>query len=81
MAEHFFVYGKTNCSFCTKAKRLLDDSEKSYTYFTLDEHFTRNELLEKFPNAKTYPQIVVQNSGHETYIGGFTELERYIDNV
>jgi len=79
MAEHFYVYGRTDCTFCKMTETLLAECDKSYTYFNLGEHFTRDELLEKFPDAKTYPQIVVHNSGHETYIGGFTQLEEYID--
>ena len=80
MAEHFFVYGKPGCKFCVKAMTILNREDKSYSYFTLGVHFTREELLENFPDAKTFPQIIVLNSGHETYIGGYTELEKYIDD-
>ena len=79
MSERFYVYSKPNCSFCNKAIALLSNEDKTFNVFILDVHFTRDELLEKFPNAKTFPQIVVENSGHQTYIGGFTQLEKYID--
>ena len=36
----------------------------------LDEDFTREELFEKFPTARTFPQI----TAHGEYIGGFTEF-------
>ena len=37
----------------------------------LDEDFTREELFEKFPNARTFPQI----TSNGEYVGGFTEFE------
>lgn len=79
MSERFYVYSKPNCSFCNKAITLLSDEDKTFNVFTLDVDFTRDQLLEKFPDAKTFPQIIVENSGHITYIGGFTQLEKYID--
>ena len=41
----------------------------------LDEDFTREELMEKFPTARTFPQIVVDG----TSIGGFTEFKSLVD--
>ena len=38
----------------------------------LDEDFTFEELLEKSPNAKTFPQIFVDGE----LIGGFNEFEK-----
>ena len=37
----------------------------------LGEDFDREELLEKFPTARTFPQI----TAHGEYVGGFNELE------
>ena len=39
----------------------------------LDEDFTREELFERFPTARTFPQI----TAHGEYIGGFTEFEQW----
>ena len=36
----------------------------------LDEDFTREELFEKFPSARTFPQITVNGE----LIGGYTEF-------
>ena len=41
----------------------------------LDEDFTREELMEKFPTARTFPQIVVEGQS----IGGFTEFKALVD--
>ena len=42
-------------------------------YYMLDEDFTREELYEKFPTARTFPQI----TAHGEYLGGYTELETW----
>jgi glutaredoxin len=41
----------------------------------LDEDFTREELMEKFPTARTFPQIVVDGAS----IGGFTEFKTLVE--
>ncbi len=48
--------------------------EKSVTYkkYMLGEDFTREELLEKFPTARTFPQITVDGVS----IGGWTEFQK-----
>jgi glutaredoxin len=64
------IYGKPNCAMCTAAKQLLDNNGIPYTYKTLGEHFTREELLEKVPQAREFPQIFIMGES----IGGFNEL-------
>lgn len=75
------IYSKENCPYCTRAKALMDKLGIAYEEHiigqpgskTLKENqrwTTREELLEKAPNAKTVPQIWVDGE----YIGGYTEL-------
>jgi len=40
----------------------------------LDQDFTREEVLEQFPGARTFPQIKVDGKA----IGGFQELQNYL---
>ena len=40
----------------------------------LDEDFTREELFEKFPSARTFPQITMDG----ILIGGYTEFSAKI---
>ena len=68
------VYSKNNCSNCVKAKQLLITHGKDYLEYKLDEDFTREILLSKFPEAKTFPVIVVDGMN----IGGYDQLFRYI---
>ena len=68
------IWGKSSCPFCEKAKALSRTFELDYIYHQLDEDFTREEFLERFPDAKTFPQIVVDGK----YIGGFSEYRIFI---
>ena len=77
------IWGRTGCSFCNKAKFLCDSKEVGYTYYQLGEDFTREELLEQFPTAQTFPQIRFVDKAEfgitaTRYIGGFTELKEYL---
>lgn len=71
------IYGKPQCSYCERAKQLCETRGFKYTYKSLGTDYTREELLEQFPNARTVPQIVVNG----TKIGGYTELINYIEET
>ena len=53
---------------------IQETSEHSYNKYMLDEDFTREELLEKFPNARTFPQIVIDGEN----IGGYSNFLNYL---
>tara|TARA_Y100000310_G_scaffold39271_1_gene36863 strand:+ start:5337 stop:5585 length:249 start_codon:yes stop_codon:yes gene_type:complete len=80
---HIEIYSKENCPFCTKALNLAEkitDRYKEHTYdkYILDEDFTREQLLEKFPHAKMFPQITIDG----IKIGSYTEFAKvcgYLD--
>jgi len=45
----------------------------------LDTDFTREELFEEFPTARTFPQIRVRETENTwTYIGGYDQLAEYV---
>jgi glutaredoxin len=68
------IFGKDNCKYCDAAVTLCTIKSLSYTYLKLDEDYTKAELLEKFPEARTFPQITVRDQP----IGGFQELKTLI---
>lgn len=83
MAEVYVVYGKENCPFCDRAKRLLESKNLDYEYMQLGVDYTREELLELAPHARSVPQIWRLQTAREevtTYIGGFNELEKSFKN-
>lgn len=71
------IWGRTGCGYCEAAKKLCEDRNFKYKYYQLGEQFTREELIEQFPEAKTYPQIKVAS----LYVGGYSELTRYIEET
>jgi len=75
------IYSKDNCTYCEQAKNLLKINDLEFRELKLNEDFSRDEILELFPTARTFPIIVINN----TYIGGYsqltTEMEHGIDNL
>lgn len=68
------IYTKDNCSFCTNAKLLLTSKGIGYNEKKLGEDFSREILLDMFPEARTYPVIVIDGFN----IGGYTELKEHL---
>lgn len=64
------IWGKENCAFCTRAKALVESKGVDYVYKQLGKDFTREDVLEAFPGAKTFPQIKIDDIS----IGGYEEL-------
>ena len=67
------IFGKTMCPFCDKAKALCEKEGYEFTYNQLDVDFTREELFEQFPGARTFPQIRIDGEA----IGGYDELWKW----
>jgi glutaredoxin 3 len=69
------IYSKPQCPFCVQAKALAEREGHELTYKMLDEDFNREQLMETFPGARTFPQIIVDGEK----IGGFTEFKALVD--
>ena len=69
------LYSKDNCSYCTNAKLLLTSKGISFSELKLGEDFTRETLLEMFPEVKTFPVIVIDGFN----IGGYVQLKEKLD--
>lgn len=80
----YIIYGKDNCPYCEKTKALLTQKGHEFSYLTLGKDFTREELLDLVPDARTFPQIWVQTPDSDTdltvHIGGYNELEHSFKN-
>ena len=68
------IYSKDGCPYCVKAKQLLSSHNKDFMEYKLNEDFSREILLSKFPEAKTFPVIVIDGMN----IGGYDQLFLYI---
>ena len=71
------IWSKYNCPYCDQAKALLTQRGIKYEERKIGDGYTREELLEAVPNARTVPQIFINNQ----LIGGFTELRRHIEGT
>ena len=71
------VWSKDNCTFCDQAKALLEQRNIAYEEKKIGYGYTREDLLEAVPTARTVPQIFVNNN----HVGGFTELRKYIEET
>lgn len=71
------IYGKPACPFCAKAKQLCDMRGYDYEYKELGEDFEREFILETFPGARTFPQIVVNG----LKVGGYDGFVKYIEET
>ena len=70
------VWSKYHCPYCDQAKALLKSKNIEFEEKKIGDGYTREELLEAVPNARTVPQIFLDGK----LIGGFTELQSYIQN-
>ena len=70
------VWSKYNCPYCDQAKALLKSKGIEYTEKKIGDGYTKEDLLESVPTARSVPQIFLD----EKLIGGFTELKQYLTN-
>ena len=68
------IFGKTDCIHCEKAKILCSQKGIYFDYQELGKDFEMGLILEKFPGARTFPQIIVDGK----HIGGFDDLEAFL---
>ena len=68
------IWSKPKCVFCDKAEMLCKMKSLEYKKYMLDVDYSREDFVEKFPEARTFPQITMDGN----YIGGFTELDAHL---
>jgi glutaredoxin len=66
------VWSKNQCPFCVQAKALLESRGIEYEERNVSQDWTREQLFEAVPTARTLPQIFLDGE----YVGGFTELRK-----
>ena len=66
------VWSKDMCPFCDKAKALLKLKGIEYEERNITKDWTKEQLLEAVPNARTVPQIFLDDD----LVGGYNELQK-----
>jgi glutaredoxin 3 len=69
------VWSKDNCPYCDQAKSLLTQKGIAFEERKIGQGWTREQLLESVPTARTVPQIYLNGE----YVGGYTELKAKFD--
>lgn len=68
------IYTKGACSYCVKAKKLLEKEGIPYKEHIIGIHILSESFHNLFPDAKTVPQIV----DDDVRVGGYTDLVKYL---
>ena len=68
------VWSKYHCPYCDQAKALLTHKGIAFEERKIGDGYTKEDLLEAVPTARTVPQIFID----EVLIGGFTELQQHL---
>ncbi len=71
------VWSKYHCPYCDQAKALLKSRGIEFEEKKIGDGYSKEELLEAVPTARTVPQIFLDGK----LIGGFTELQKYISET
>lgn len=68
------VWSKPMCPFCDKAIALLTNKGYDLEIKKVGEGYTKEDLLEAVPGARSVPQIFIEDE----YVGGYTELTKKV---
>jgi len=71
------VWSKYHCPYCEQAKNLLKTKGYAIEERKIGDGYTKEELLESVPNARTVPQIFLDGA----LIGGFDDLRKHFNTV
>ena len=66
------VWSKYHCPYCDQAKALLTSKGIQFEEKKIGDGYSKEELLEAVPNARSVPQIFLDGE----LVGGFTELKQ-----
>lgn len=68
------LWSKYHCPYCDQAKALLNQRGIEFEERKIGDGWVKEDLLESIPNARTVPQIVI----NDKVIGGFSDLKKYL---
>ena len=71
------VWSKPNCGYCVKSKSLLKSKGIEYEEKNIAEGHDIQEMLSLVPNARTMPQIWIDDK----HVGGYDQLETFLKKV
>ena len=76
MTMKAIVWSNVGCHFCEMAKTLLTQKGIEYEERNIAKDWKVEQLLEAVPNARTVPQIFLDDK----YVGSYDDLVEYLKN-
>ena len=70
MTKKVEIYSRSNCSYCVMAMNFFDSKGIKYDVHSADDPKVFEEMLERNPQARTVPQIFIDDK----LVGGYTDL-------
>lgn len=70
------IYTQDLCEFCDSAKKEFERRGWDYTSHNVKHKDNKKALLELLPNAKTVPQIWI----NDEYIGGYHDFMTWLED-
>jgi glutaredoxin 3 len=71
------VWSKKDCGYCVMAKNLLKNQGVEFEERNISQGpWTREQLLEAVPHARTLPQIFLDGN----LIGGYDQLKKHFES-
>lgn len=77
MKMEVIVWSKYQCPYCDKAKALLNSRKVKFEERKIGDGYTKEDLLEAVPTARTVPQIIINGQ----VIGGYDQLVKYVEET
>ena len=73
------VYGTSKCSWCNRVSKMLGENEIEVEKIDVSESKENLKLMKDAvgKTATTVPQVVIDGN----FIGGYTEVERFINRL
>lgn len=68
------VWSQNNCQFCGMAKWLLTSKGYEVEERKIGDQWTKQDLLNAVPSARSVPQIFINNE----FVGGYPELVKFL---
>lgn len=78
--EYYSLYVKLGCPYCKQAADLLEKKELQFELIVLDNSPVARKLYAERYEWETVPIIILNNEGEQKLIGGFSDLEKFLNN-
>tara|TARA_Y100000296_G_scaffold53978_1_gene61832 strand:- start:145 stop:378 length:234 start_codon:yes stop_codon:yes gene_type:complete len=73
------IYGTPRCSWCVRVAKILEDRKVTVEKIDVSESKDLIKEMQKAAEEKvtTVPQVIIDGK----YIGGYTEVERFLNRI